>query len=82
MLLIYLLGYMISIKTLVLGDTNSAQLKLVNDAGTPIELYWVKSNEAEKTLIKQTTKPLRNGTDTWVTFSSHFDLFIQIISYK
>lgn len=42
------------------------QLKLVNNAGAPIELYWMKSDDAEKPLIKQTPKPLRNGTDTWV----------------
>jgi hypothetical protein len=50
-----------------LGEANTVQLKLVNNAGAPIELYWVKSNDARKPLIKQTTKPLRNGTDTWVT---------------
>lgn len=72
MRLLSIVGYTLSVRMLVLGDTNSTTLKLVNNAGAPIELYWVKSDDSEKILVKQTLKSLRDGTDAVVIKPSSF----------
>lgn len=41
-------------------------LQLVNNAGAPIHLYWKNVFERPSSLVKQTTKPLRNSTDTTI----------------
>jgi hypothetical protein len=45
---------------------NSIPMKIVNEAGAPIELYWVNVYEKPNKLVKQTTKPIRNSSDTTV----------------
>ena len=45
----------------------SVVMRIVNHAGTPIELFWVNVFEDARPLVKQTTKPIRNSTDTVVS---------------
>eukprot|EP00597_Dinobryon_sp_UTEXLB2267_P001210 CAMPEP_0170073820 /NCGR_PEP_ID=MMETSP0019_2-20121128/11196_1 /TAXON_ID=98059 /ORGANISM="Dinobryon sp., Strain UTEXLB2267" /LENGTH=398 /DNA_ID=CAMNT_0010283649 /DNA_START=109 /DNA_END=1305 /DNA_ORIENTATION=- len=47
-------------------------MKLVNHAGSPIELFWVDIYTNIGELIKQTTKPLRNTTATHInSYDTH-----------
>ena len=41
-------------------------MKIVNNAGAPIELFWINIFETDRPLVKQTTKPIRNNTDNVV----------------
>jgi hypothetical protein len=45
---------------------NSVPMKLVNNAGAAVELFWVNINadEHEDSLLLQTVKPLRHGAET------------------
>jgi hypothetical protein len=46
-------------------------MKLVNRAGAPVELFWMSLFKKGE-LIKQTTAPLRNGSETNVnTYETH-----------
>lgn len=56
------------------APVNSIKMKVVNQAGAPIELFWVDaySRKAKDGLIKQTTKPIRNNTDTTInSYDTH-----------
>jgi hypothetical protein len=44
----------------------SSLLKLVNNAGSSIEIFWVNIFEAGNPLVKQTEKPIRNTTKSEV----------------
>jgi len=47
-------------------------MKVMNQAGEPIELFWVDLNKNDGSLVKQTKKPLRNNTDTEInSYNSH-----------
>jgi hypothetical protein len=48
----------------------SVIMKIVNKAGSPIELFWVNVFEKSRPLVKQTTKPIRNNSDTTVSSSN------------
>jgi hypothetical protein len=43
---------------------NSIQMKIINLAGSPIELFWVNVFQADRPLVKQTERPIRNSTNT------------------
>lgn len=47
----------------------STPMKIMNYAGAPVELYWINvfdKDGDDAPLVLQTTKPLRNNTDTQV----------------
>ena len=44
----------------------SVIMKIVNNAGAPIELFWINVFEKDRPLLKQTSKPIRNNTDNVV----------------
>ena len=48
----------------------SVPMRVVNHAGSSIDLFWIDHFSAqpgaELKLVKQTTKPIRNSTDTTV----------------
>ena len=51
---------------------NSIPMKVVNNAGAPIELYWVNVFKKPVELVLQTTKPIRNSSDTNInSFDTH-----------
>jgi len=54
---------------------NSIQMKVVNHAGAPIELFWVNTFKTPEELVMQTTKPIRNNSDTNIN-SYHTHEFI------
>lgn len=69
--LIALVGLISSIVATV-APANSILMKVVNHAGAPIELFWIDTYKNDGTLIKQTTKPIRNGTDTSInSYDTH-----------
>eukprot|EP00596_Hydrurales_sp_CCMP1899_P005476 CAMPEP_0119035372 /NCGR_PEP_ID=MMETSP1177-20130426/2288_1 /TAXON_ID=2985 /ORGANISM="Ochromonas sp, Strain CCMP1899" /LENGTH=440 /DNA_ID=CAMNT_0006993457 /DNA_START=206 /DNA_END=1528 /DNA_ORIENTATION=- len=39
-------------------------MKIINLAGSPIELFWVNIFQADRPLVKQTERPIRNSTNT------------------
>lgn len=45
----------------------SVIMRIVNKAGSPIELFWVNVFEKTRPLVKQTQKPIRNNSDTTVS---------------
>jgi hypothetical protein len=48
------------------------RLKVVNHAGAPLQVFWVNTFSAEKELVPQTTKSLRNNSDTEInSYSTH-----------
>ena len=51
----------------------SVQMKIKNHAGYPIELYWINIFTPEPhDLVPQTSKPIRNGTDTVInSYDTH-----------
>mmetsp|Transcript_932 Transcript_932/g.1250 ORF Transcript_932/g.1250 Transcript_932/m.1250 type:complete len:429 (-) Transcript_932:552-1838(-) len=50
----------------------SVPMKLVNHAGSPIELFWVDIYSHIGDLVKQTPKPLRNSTSTQInSYDTH-----------
>ena len=51
----------------------SVQMRVVNHAGAPIELFWVNEFEpVPHPLVKQTTKAIRNNTDTTInSYDTH-----------
>jgi hypothetical protein len=56
------------------APVNSIAMKVINHAGAPIELFWVDSftKRGQETLIKQTTKPIRNNSDTQInSYDTH-----------
>lgn len=54
------------------APANSILMKVVNHAGAPIELFWIDTYKNDGTLIKQTTKPIRNGTDASInSYDTH-----------
>lgn len=44
---------------------NSVPMKIKNFAGAPIELFWINVYSNDE-LVKQTTKPIRNASDTQI----------------
>ncbi|KAJ1404565.1 hypothetical protein B484DRAFT_457280 [Ochromonadaceae sp. CCMP2298] len=51
---------------------NSIPMKIVNNAGAPVEVFWIDSFKNDGTIVKQTTKPMRNGTDTNInSYNTH-----------
>lgn len=44
----------------------STLMKIVNNAGSSIELFWVNIFEAGNPLVKQTENPIRNTTKSEV----------------
>lgn len=56
--------------------------KVVNNAGAPIELFWInayaKKGSFEDNLVLQTTKPIRNSSDTSVSISIYLIIIIII----
>jgi hypothetical protein len=51
---------------------NSIQMKIINLAGSPIELFWVNVFQADRPLVKQNNFPIRNSTKTDVRIISPF----------
>ena len=50
----------------------SVQMRVVNHAGAPIELFWINVFEHDRPLVKQTTKAIRNNTDTTInSYDTH-----------
>jgi hypothetical protein len=56
----------VQIATSEIAPPGSVVMRLANNAGKPVELFWINIFEADRPLVKQTAKPLRNGTDTSV----------------
>lgn len=51
---------------------NSVPMKVVNNAGAPVELFWVNVFKKPVELVLQTTKPIRNSSDTHInSFDTH-----------
>ncbi len=47
-------------------------LQIVNQAGSPIEVFWVNTFDAARDLVPQTKKPLRNNTDAKInSYNGH-----------
>ena len=45
---------------------------MVNNAGAPIEVFWIDTFLNDGTIVKQTSKPLRNSSDTSInSYSGH-----------
>jgi len=54
------------------APVNSVAMKITNHAGAPIELFWVDTYKNDGTLIKQTSKPIRNNSDTSInSYDTH-----------
>jgi hypothetical protein len=53
----------------------SIQMRIVNHAGAPIELFWINTFEPHRPLVKQTTKAIRNNTDTVVSNTEIVTMF-------
>ncbi len=54
------------------APVNSIPVKVVNHAGAPIELWWIDTYKNDGTLIKQTSKPIRNSTDAVInSYDTH-----------
>eukprot|EP01036_Dinobryon_divergens_P034475 gene34475-44549_t len=54
------------------APSNSVPLKLINYAGSPIELFWVDIYTNIGALVKQTQKPLRNSSATYInSYDTH-----------
>ncbi len=52
----------------------SVPMKIINHSGAPIELFWIDSFtvRGKETLIKQTSKPIRNNTDASInSYDTH-----------
>lgn len=51
---------------------NSISMKIVNNAGAALEVYWIDTISGSRELVRQTSKPLRNGTDANInSYNSH-----------
>lgn len=50
----------------------SVVMKIINNCGLPIDLYWVNSFEKSRPLVRQTTTSIRNNTDTIVSSEKFF----------
>jgi hypothetical protein len=60
------------------ANPNSINMKIINYAGSPVELFWIntfdksKSQDGELNLVRQTTAPLRNSSDTAInSYNTH-----------
>ncbi len=54
------------------GEINSLKLKIVNYAGSPIQIFWINTFSSQRDLVMQTSKPLRNNTDASInTYETH-----------
>eukprot|EP01038_Epipyxis_sp_PR26KG_P006718 gene6718-9211_t len=60
---------------IILADAppGSVPMRLVNYAGSPIELFWIDTfNGPNVQLVKQTTKPIRNNSETHInSYDTH-----------
>eukprot|EP01038_Epipyxis_sp_PR26KG_P006717 gene6717-9210_t len=53
---------------------NSVPMKLINQAGAPIELFWINTYPGPKfgTIVKQTEKPVRNNSEVQInSYDTH-----------
>lgn len=54
------------------SEANSIKLKIVNYAGSPIQVFWINTFSPQRELVAQTSKPLRNNTDASInTYETH-----------
>jgi len=83
-LLLLLLGVMNSVT--VAAPAGSISMRVVNHAGAPIELYWVdtftpkKTGKKEPNLVKQTTKPIRNNSDTSINSYNTHEFLVRFLT--
>ena len=61
----------ISFSLLAAGSVphGSTIMRIVNHAGSPVELFWVNVFEKGRPIVKQTTKAIRNNSETIVSQS-------------
>lgn len=66
-----LLATVITFSLVVAGSVpqGSTVMKIVNHAGSPVELFWVNVFEKGRPIVKQTTKAIRNNSETIVSQS-------------
>lgn len=56
--------------TAAIAPPNSVTMKAINNAGAPIEIFWI--NPSNKEFVKQTPKAVRNGTESSInSFEGH-----------
>lgn len=54
------------------APVNSVPMRIVNNAGSPIELFWINIYENPNTLVKQSSKPIRNSSDISInSYNTH-----------
>lgn len=69
-----LLNYMLAILSIlrVVNGSQSVSMKIINQAGFPIELFWINTFESELSYVMQTDKPIRNDTSYSInSFDTH-----------
>lgn len=50
----------------------SVPMRIINHAGAPIEIYWINVFQKHRPLVKQTTKAIRNNTETEInSYNTH-----------
>jgi hypothetical protein len=71
-ILFSLFTYACGIKKSASAPVGSVPMKIVNNAGYPIELFWMNIYKQPVELVKQTTKPIRNASDTTInSYDTH-----------
>lgn len=68
------------------APVGSVTMRVVNHAGAPIELYWIdtftpkKTGKTEPNLVKQTTKPIRNNSDTSINSYNTHEFLVRFLT--
>lgn len=71
----FLLASMFQTTTAEPAPPGSVTMRIVNHAGAPIELFWINVFDEGRPLVKQTTKAIRNNTDTTInSYDTHMFL--------
>jgi hypothetical protein len=76
LLTLYIMGGVFS----DLPPANSVSMKIVNKSGFPIDLFWINTFEVHRPLVRQVSKPIRDGTDTIINSFDTHEFLIKIFS--
>jgi hypothetical protein len=57
---------------------NSVTMKIKNKSGYPVELFWINVFVPDRTLVKQTSKPVRHGGETVINSYHTHEFLVKI----
>jgi len=81
-LLLFLFTTLVNVRAKAVAPVNSISMKIVNNAGAPIELFWKNIYTTPIELVKQTQKPVRNSSDVSINSYDTHEFVIMFLDGK